>query len=85
MYTRVKKVLKIYTSERDVENRREKDSECVVKDSRTLWSWWARIKSSGWGVEVRGRDTSRGGGCIDCVRLVRREEIRQDRERTIGE
>lgn len=34
------------------------------------------------GMEVRGRGTRYGGGCIDCVRLVQREEIRQNRERT---
>lgn len=34
------------------------------------------------GMEVRGRDTRYGGGCIDCVRLVQREEIQQNRERT---
>lgn len=33
------------------------------------------------GIEVHGRGVRYGGGCIDCVRLVRREEIRQDRER----
>lgn len=37
------------------------------------------------GVEVRGRDMSHGGGCIDCVRLVRREEVWRDKERTIEE
>lgn len=37
------------------------------------------------GVEVHGRGVRHGGGCIDCVRLVRREEVRRDRERTIEE
>lgn len=32
------------------------------------------------GMEVRSRGTRYGGGCIDCVRLVQREEIRQNRE-----
>lgn len=34
------------------------------------------------GVEVRGRGARelRRGGCIDCVRLVRGEEVRRDRE-----
>lgn len=27
------------------------------------------------GMEVRSRGTRYGGGCIDCVRLVQREEI----------
>lgn len=41
--------------------------------------WW-----SGWRFAVGVRE-SHGGGCIDCVRLVRREEVRRDRERTIEE
>lgn len=32
-------------------------------------------------MEVYGRGAWHGRGCIDCVRLVRREEIRRDRER----
>lgn len=35
------------------------------------------------GVEVHGRSVRHGGGCIDCVRLVRQEKVRRDRERTI--
>lgn len=30
---------------------------------------------------IGGRDSSNGGGCIDCVRLVRREEIWRKGER----
>lgn len=36
------------------------------------------------GVEVHGRGAWCGRGCIDCVRLVRREEIRRDRVRERG-
>lgn len=36
-------------------------------------------------MEVRGRGASHGGGCIDCVRLVRREKARRDRDKTIEE
>lgn len=32
-------------------------------------------------MEVHGRGVWHRRGCIDCVRLVRREEIRRDRKR----
>lgn len=32
-------------------------------------------------MEVYGRGVWHGRGCIDCWRLVRREEIRRDRKR----
>lgn len=63
-------------------DRARKKEEVDVIRVVALWDWWVRIKGSGRDGGSRSRGTRYGGGCIDCVRLVQREEIRQNRERT---
>lgn len=61
-------------------NRIEKKSACVESsvESRRVGEPGSRVEV---GVEVCSRGMRHGGGCIDCVRLVRREEVWGDRER----
>lgn len=50
---------------------------------RLVTSWGLVGQDQEWRsvVEIRGRGASCGGECIDCVRLVRRDEIWRNGER----